>query len=72
MARKLRFFRDQMSKAGIVPLSTPAIDQSNLDDLEVGMSQNSVMTNSLCFLCVYNVILRFHTIRLNWESLKPS
>ncbi|KAH6780089.1 vacuolar proton ATPase A3 [Perilla frutescens var. hirtella] len=36
MARKLRFFRDQMSKAGLVPaLRSPAEAISNLDDLEV-------------------------------------
>ncbi|KAH6789390.1 vacuolar proton ATPase A3 [Perilla frutescens var. frutescens] len=36
MARKLRFFRDQMSKAGLVPaLRSPAEAISNLDNLEV-------------------------------------
>lgn len=36
MARKLRFFRDQMTKAGLVPaVTSPAEAIANLDDLEV-------------------------------------
>lgn len=36
MARKLRFFRDQMTKAGLVPaVTSPADSIANLDDLEV-------------------------------------
>lgn len=36
MARKLRYFKDQMSKAGLTPAAiTDAQTDTNLDDLEV-------------------------------------
>lgn len=39
MARKLRFFRDQMTKAGLVPaVTSPADAIANLDDLEVSLT----------------------------------
>lgn len=39
MARKLRFFRDQMLKAGLPPAETSVTQTAlNLDDLEVSLA----------------------------------
>ncbi|KAI4300056.1 hypothetical protein L6164_033474 [Bauhinia variegata] len=39
MARKLRFFRDQMSKAGVLPTGSATQGHLNIDDLEVKLAE---------------------------------
>lgn len=57
MARKIRFFKDQMSKAGVSPrvILDKDID-IDLDDVEV----NTLMCLAICFLfasCLYIFLL---------------
>lgn len=73
LARKLRFFKDQMSKAGFSPKkSAPHVDIS-LDDLEVYLDIWYLNKNFYYFsemLCVLTVSM--DVCRLNLGNLKQS
>ncbi|XP_078447915.1 V-type proton ATPase subunit a3-like [Wolffia australiana] len=67
MARKLRFFRDQMSKAGILSSAIPVLDRINFDDLEVKVDELEaelieVNANSEKLLRTYNELLEYKLV----------
>ncbi|CAA7391972.1 unnamed protein product [Spirodela intermedia] len=67
MARKLRFFRDQMWKAGIVPSVMPLMDEVNFDDLEAKLGELEgelieVNANSEKLQRTYNELLEYKLV----------